>query len=228
MSIVDELRLAASRHALGLLSPEEMVRLADSALTDGHYSGPIDELATYRLALHPSTVELEPIFLKWLEESGVPFPNPEEAAWSLLRMTIGRIVRGEVPPLHGLGEVVQVCLRTPDPERLGLGALYAAHSVQDELADGPVTKEHREDGRADALAQLEYHVGELFHTWWKVYGPSPSLSPESPEAARLRGPVPPTADIDQPRSVPPWRSRIYVIAYSVWVAIVVAAIALFW
>jgi hypothetical protein len=228
MNLADELRMAASRHALGLLSPEEMVRLADAALDDGHYSGPIDALAMHRSSPHPSAVELAPIFIEWLEETGVQLPSPDEAAWNLLRFAIRRIVRNEVPPLRGLGDVIQVGFGMQEPDRFDLRALYAAHRLKDELDDTRLGEEHPGRGGDGVPAELESYVRQLCDIWWRVHGPSPSLSPSSPEAARLRGPLPPSGAVFRPRSVPRWRSRIYVIGYAVWVALVVAAIVLLW
>ena len=185
MNMVDELGFAASRYALGLLLPEDMVRLADLALSDGHYSEPVAELAEYRTDKHPSKGDVEPVFLKWLRESGIPLPSHEEAVWHLLRLVIGRIVRGEVSPLEGLVEVRQIYRETPLPERYGLAALYAAYWVHDELESRPLDVAFRGSRGPQAIAELESHVRDLADTWWKVYGPSPVFSLESPEAARL-------------------------------------------
>lgn len=226
MNLAAELKLAASRHALGLLPPEEMVRLADAALSHGHYSDRMDALAMHRFSPHPSALEVAPMFLEWLDESGIPLPSAEDAGWDLSRMAIGRIVREEIPPLRGLDEVARVCRRTQDPERFGLGALYAAYLVRGEPADAPFAKDRHQGGAAEALNEQASYVRELCDTWWKVFGPSPSLGPDSPEAARLREPRAQPAAVEPSRSVSRWRERIYVVAFSVWVAIVVAAIAL--
>jgi hypothetical protein len=201
MNIVDELRFAASRYTLGLLLPEDMVRVADLALSDGHYSEPIAALAEYRFNKHPSKGDVEPVFLEWLRESGVPLPSLDEAVWRLLRLAIGRIVRGEVLPLEGLAEVGQIYGRAPFPERHGLAALYAAYWVHDELETRPLDVAFRGSQAPKAIAELENHVRELAEIWWKVYGPSPAFGLESPEAARLASVEVPFRDLGLERWV---------------------------
>ncbi len=79
MVVIEELTGAANRHALGLLMPEDMMSRADKALNAGHYSERSADLAAHAIERHPSQFEVEPIFVDWLQESGVPLPNAEEA-----------------------------------------------------------------------------------------------------------------------------------------------------
>src|SRR4051794_26516821 len=100
--LMDNLNLIASRYVLDLLRPEEIVQLADRALTCGQYSAEAAELADLRTERHPSSAAVVPLFLAWLRGRGIELPNVADAAWKLLTHYIGRIVHGRVPPLEGL------------------------------------------------------------------------------------------------------------------------------
>ena len=228
MNMVDELGFAASRYALGLLLPEDMVRLADLALSDGHYSEPIAELAEYRTDKHPSKGDVEPAFLRWLRESRVPLPSHEDAVWHLLRLAIAGIVRGKVSPLEGLVEVHQIYSQTPFPERYGLAALCAAYWVHDELESRPLDVAFRGSQGPEAIAELESHVRDLAEVWWKVYGPSPAFSLESPEAARLALVGVPFQDLRLERLVSPRASLSNPLRVALAGAIAVLIVALVW
>src|SRR4051812_12346156 len=180
---MDDLNLIASSYVLGLLRPEEIVQVADRALTSGQYTAEIAELADLRTERHPTTAVVAPLFLAWLRERGIELPDVEDAAWKLVTHHIGQIVHEWVPPLQGLVSVVEtlhdsVLLnhRFSDIEqRFGVIALCGAYSAMEDLHDCPEQVSIRGKFGTEAMAELASYVSELAEVWWKTYGPSSVL-----------------------------------------------------
>jgi hypothetical protein len=100
-----DLKLAAARYVLGNVASEELMRVADTLLTEGVYSPAIGELGTTRGLV---MAEAGPLFEQALRDLNVDVPSPEEAVWVLLRYHIGRIAYEEVSPREGLQSVLEV------------------------------------------------------------------------------------------------------------------------
>ena len=190
---MDDLNLIASSYVLDLLRPEDIVQLADRALTSGQYSAEVAELADLRTERHPSSAAVVPLFLAWLRAYGIELPNIEDAAWKLLTHHIGQIVHGRVPPLQGLVSVVETLYDSALPDgrsnnveqRFGVVALCAAYSAMEDLHEYPEHASIRGKLGTEAMAELASYVSKVAEIWWKIYGPSPVFAVESSEAQLL-------------------------------------------
>lgn len=100
-----ELRFAAARHALGVLTGAEIVALARQAVEAGAISEATSELATVRDA-YPAVGDLRQMFAQWLRGEGIALPDTETAIWIALRGHLAVIADGEIPPREGLGRVM--------------------------------------------------------------------------------------------------------------------------
>jgi hypothetical protein len=190
---MDDLNLIASSYVLDLLRPEEVVQLADKALTSGQYSAEAAELADLRTERHPSSAAVVPLFLAWLRAHGIELPNIEDAVWKLLTHHIGQIVHGRVPPLEGLVSVVETLYysalpngRSSDVEQqFGVIALCTAYSAMEDLHEYPEHASIRGKLGIEAMTELSSRVRKLAEIWWKTYGPAPVFALDSPEAKLL-------------------------------------------
>src|SRR5690349_4616390 len=166
---MDDLNLIASSYVLGLLPPEEIVQIAERALSSGQYSAEIAELADLRTERHPTTAVVVPLFLAWLRERGIELANVEDAAWKLVTHHIERIVHERVPPLQGLVSVVETlyysvlsCPRSSEIEqRFGVIALCRAYSAMEDLHDCPEQVSIRGKFGVEAMAELASYVSQL-------------------------------------------------------------------
>lgn len=193
-ALAEELRRAACQHALGMLTPEDMVALAERTVNAGHYAAAAAELAELlHNEKHPRRSDAEPLFVAWMVEVGFAIPPCEEAIWYLLRDVLGRVDRQELAALEGLRNVAVICesvlMRDNQSRYVGQGfgvtALYALAWAYDELATHPDKASFLGKSGVAGLAALSERVREVCRLWCKVHGLSPSLSASSPEASAL-------------------------------------------
>jgi hypothetical protein len=98
---IDDLRVAAARHALGVLRGEEVVDLARRAALAGQVWEPVCELATVRDP-YPAMRELAEPLEAWLAEAGVGLPDPDTAMWRVIRWHLAAIATGATAPHEGV------------------------------------------------------------------------------------------------------------------------------
>ena len=94
-----DLALASARHAIGLLGPDELAQLADSALASGIYSPALDELASLRKPV--VMADAAPLFEAAIAELGGTIPTASDAAWHVARQHLSEISNGGVSPQAG-------------------------------------------------------------------------------------------------------------------------------
>src|SRR5947208_1872194 len=101
------LKLAAARHVLGAIQAEELPLIADEAITRGICSPALAELWLTR---EPTLRDSEPVFEKALREVGIPLPTETEAANTVAKYLITRIVEGSISPRVGTRRLAEeVC-----------------------------------------------------------------------------------------------------------------------
>lgn len=93
------LRLVASKHLLGHLHSWELPPIADQLLSSGLYSDAIFELS---VAKDAPMSDVAPLLKKTLNETGVPWPTRQEAAWIVARSYITSIAESNESPFHSL------------------------------------------------------------------------------------------------------------------------------
>jgi hypothetical protein len=102
------LRLLSARHTLGLLTSDEITRVADDLLAGGVYTPSLAEVAGTR---YPIMSEVGPLFTASLKELEVPSPASEEAVRTVTWYCLADLAEGRGCP--------RACLR-----RLGEDLLY--------------------------------------------------------------------------------------------------------
>jgi len=152
---IDDLRLAAARHALGVLRGEEIVGLARRAAEAGDAAEPVCELATVRDP-YPAMGDVADPFETWLRAAGVDAPDPDAAMWLVIRSRLAEIANGAAAPRTGVTSLmddVLTHLRDRPGARLGeshdLGELVGVYYAYDSSPEG----REAHDALARSLAQ---------------------------------------------------------------------------
>jgi hypothetical protein len=87
--------MLSARHALGLLTSNEIARVADDLLACGMYAPSLGGLADTR---YPVMSEVGPLFLASLRELGVPLPAAEEAIRTVAWYALADLAEGRGCP----------------------------------------------------------------------------------------------------------------------------------
>ncbi|MBI1915912.1 MAG: hypothetical protein HYS12_14430 [Planctomycetes bacterium] len=101
------LKLAAARYVLGAIQAEELPMIADEVITRDVCSPALAELWLTR---DPTLRDSGPVLEKALREVGIPLPTEAEAANTVAKYLITRIVEGSISPRAGMRRLVEeVC-----------------------------------------------------------------------------------------------------------------------
>ena len=102
MESLEEIR---AKYALDILSSDELVRGANSALDSGVYS---DSLAELALTKSPIMSDVGPLFEAALAELGLPLFTPKDAALSLIERYTTAILHATLSPEQGTSLLYEV------------------------------------------------------------------------------------------------------------------------
>ena len=146
------LKLAAARHVLGAIQAEELPLIADEVITRGVCSPALAELWLTR---NPTLRDSAPLLEKALREVGIPLPTKAEAASTVAKYLIIRIVEGSILPSDGVRRLAEeICGWQPaqSKEKLNVRNLYPG-----EEARTVMTRLREKGGRLAATRQDILH-----------------------------------------------------------------------
>jgi hypothetical protein len=146
------LRLVAARYVLELTETPAVIQAAHDALDDGIYAHGLGEIITAR---DVSWGNIAPFLLSALRELGIPLPDKEEAAVTVVAEYVRPIAEGGLAPDAGVRSLYSDC--------------YAALAGERWVTDGgPLLQ------AAEELCRYEYLFDE-----WTYYQPGPRDEAES-------------------------------------------------
>ena len=143
------MQLAVAKWVLGLLSSEELPKIATYALDTGMDTPALRQLAG---ELRPVMADVGPIFNKALGELGSTLPSKPEAGLMVAREHAAEILEGTISPSEGARRIWRDQLEVPDLKPQRDPFVYWASEWED--ADDPGRRAYCENAIRKAARNL--------------------------------------------------------------------------